>query len=56
MFEFFGDVFSEFHHIANIDITAQEGIADFLEAFFDCILVDDSGFVELLKGRGDLAT
>lgn len=54
-FELVHDVFSQLHDVSDIDVAAQECVADLLEALLHGLLVDDGGLVELLQGRSDLA-
>jgi hypothetical protein len=48
MFELIHYVFSEFHDISDIDVATEESVADFLEALFDGVFVDDCSFIEFL--------
>ena len=56
IFELIENILSQFHDILDIDIAAQECVANLFEAFFDGFFIDDGGFIEFLEGRGDLSS
>jgi hypothetical protein len=54
-FELIHDVFSKLHDISNINIAAEQSVADFFETIFHYLFIYDCCFVEFLQGAGNLA-